>query len=55
MWEKTPLGQSSCEVQPEQEETLQGSKLQEEKDNRPGGTQTNPSRQKAHWCELGLG
>lgn len=36
MWEKTPLGQSSCEVQPEQEETLQGSKLQEEKDNRPG-------------------
>ena len=42
MWEKTPLGQSSCEVQPEQEETLQGSKLQDE-DNRPGGGATGMS------------
>ena len=34
MWEKAPLGQSSYEVQPEQEKTLQGSKLQKEEDNK---------------------
>lgn len=34
MWEKAPLGQSSHEVQPEQKKTLQGSKLQQEEDNR---------------------